>query len=241
MSTYIEIWRPNESIEGWFDHEHCKSSVMGRDGLYQGCTGQPLFCFGAGRGRRKKSGWGRAGQGREQNPRGGPRTVEPYQGILRVGQKDHKPISSGQCLFFNKYDFFVFFCLFFIHHLVHFLSGSTGRAWRGVHPWIILLRLLLNYTWLLDYKSTSVYSVSSILIHLTWKINFIKRSGKYSIARAHAWNCNRTKRLLLWVSLAWRGTQGGFFCYWLLGKGSENKNGNLKWHLPWRGGRGSDA
>ena len=131
--------------------------------------------------------------------------------------------------------FFVFFCLFFIHHLVHFLSGSTGRAWRGVHPWIILLRLLLNYTWLLDYKSTSVYSVSSILIHLTWKINFIKRSGKYSIARAHAWNCNRTKRLLLWVSLAWRGTQGGFFCYWLLGKGSENKNGNLKWHLPWRG------
>ena len=170
--------------------------------------GAALFCLGAGRGRRKKSGWGRAGQGREQNPRGGPRTVEPYQGILRVGQKDRKPISSGQCLFFNKYDFF---CLFFIHHLVHFLSGSTGRAWRGVHPWIILLRLLLNYTWLLDYKSTSVYSVSSILIHLTWKINFIKRSGKYSIASAHAWNCNRTKRLLLWVSFAWRGTHGGFF------------------------------
>ena len=73
------------------------------------------LCFASGQGgaEEKNQGWGRAGQGREQNPRGGPRTVEPYQGILRVGQKDHKPISSGQCLFFNKYDFFCLFLSFF--------------------------------------------------------------------------------------------------------------------------------
>ena len=148
MSTYIEIWRPNESIEGWFDHEHCKSSVMGRDGLYQGCTGQPLFCFGAGRGRRKNRGG--AGQGREQNPRGGARTVEPYQGIFRVGQKDHKPISwkSGSVSFFNKCEFFCRFlsttwCTF----LVEVLAGRGGACIPGSYS-------LDCYWTTLDYLTT---------------------------------------------------------------------------------------
>ena len=183
------------------------------DGMDYTRDARGSLCFASGQGGAEEKNRGGAGRGRAGSKilvagRGQSNPTRAFSGW------DKKTINREvqvSVFFSTNMIFFVVFCLFFIHHLVHFLSGSTGRAWRGVHPWIILLRLLLNYTWLLDYKSTSVYSVSSILIHLTWKINFIKRSGKYSIASAHAWNCNRTKRLLLWVSFAWRGTHGGFF------------------------------
>ena len=95
--------------------------------IIPGMHGAAFFWIGA---KEKKSGWGGAGQGGEQNPRGGARTVEPYQGIFRVGQKDHKPISWARVsVFFQQMWTFLsfFFCLFFIHHLVHFLSGSTDH------------------------------------------------------------------------------------------------------------------
>ena len=45
-------------------------------------------------------------------------------------------------------------------------------------------------------------ALNNLLFQLSWESHFAKRLEKYPIARAHAWNCNRTKRLLLWVSTA---------------------------------------
>ena len=52
--------------------------------------------------------------------------------------------------------------------------------------------------WNLHFSNLKI--TLALLVQL--ESHFAKRLEKYPIARAHAWNCNRTKRLLLWVSTA---------------------------------------
>ena len=52
--------------------------------------------------------------------------------------------------------------------------------------------------WNLHFSNLKI--TLALLVQL--ESHFAKRLEKYPIARARAWNCNRTKRLLLWVSTA---------------------------------------
>ena len=106
----------------------------------------------------------------------------------------------------------------------HFFSqDETGCK----NDWEVLIRLFLKTApdWLWGIKMGTLSSFP-VAIYQTDKHNCAKQQTQ-CMAQISKHNGTRTHRLV---------SQRNWFERLELGRYAENQNGNLRWHLPWRGG-----
>ena len=102
------------------------------------------------------------------------------------------------------------------------LSGLNGDKWK----YIADLRLLLNEI------------CATIKQQMKHQFNFFFLNTKLSYVTCFMWFISSlwkwTKEIL--SQTKYRGGGGGWDLDKILGRGANNQNENLRWHLPWRGG-----
>ena len=95
--------------------------------------------------------------------------------------------------------------------------------------------MFLYYIYFLQRLNSHPKKLSMIFIFwrglsLYFEIQSKKYSSRNISVENESYNCYDRVRLQIVDNTGIPG------CIWHLGKGANNQNGNLRWHLPWRGG-----